>query len=84
MSQAQLATHKWKDCPDNPANKSRTERGEVSSMEKKNSFVQFKPNVEEIEPDQEGNEVTELQKQESLNLSTRSASKKQCYHAFHQ
>jgi hypothetical protein len=39
--------HGWKDCPDNPANKSCTKRGEVSSMEtskKKTSFVRFKPN----------------------------------------
>ena len=38
--------HEWEDCPDNPANKSRTERGEVSSVEtseKKKSSVRFKP-----------------------------------------
>jgi hypothetical protein len=55
--------HEWKDCTDNPANKNHTERGEVGSMEtsekKKMSFVRFKSNVEEIEPDNESDKEDE-------------------------
>jgi hypothetical protein len=58
--------HEWKDCPDNPNNKSRTTENEVSSMDstkKKTSFVRFKPKVEEIES---SDEKTESESKTSL------------------
>jgi hypothetical protein len=48
--------HEWRDCPDNPYNKSRTHENEVSSTEstkKKTSFIRFKPKVKEIESSDE-------------------------------
>ena len=61
MLQAQQAT-RVEGLPRQPANKNRTDRGEVSSLEtskKKTSFVQFKSNVEEIEPDNESDNKDE-------------------------
>jgi hypothetical protein len=61
MLQAQQAT-RVEELPRQSANKNRTDKGEVSSLEtseKKTSFVQFKTNVEEIEPDNESDKEDE-------------------------